>query len=108
VVDFHGEALMIDMTNTRSLTDFQQNTKAHLQRLRKSGKPEVLTVNGHAELVVQSATSYQKLVKDLELLETLKGIRRALDQARVGQGKPMREFLQELLTINANSSALFT
>jgi hypothetical protein len=51
---------MIDITDTRPLlTDFQQNTKEHLQRLRKSGKPEVLTVNSHAALVVQSATSYK-------------------------------------------------
>ena len=88
---------MIDMTKTRSLSDFQRNTKAHLHRLRKSGKPEVLTVNGHAELVVQSAKSYEKILKDLELLDTLKRIRRGLDQARNGEGRPMREFLKELV-----------
>ena len=87
---------MINLSNIRSLTDFQRNVKNHLRRLRKTGKPEVLTVNGQAELVVQSATSYQKLLDDLDVLQTLKGIRRGLDQARNGHGKPMRKFLQEL------------
>lgn len=87
---------MIDLKNVRSLTDFQRNAKGHLRRLQKSGKPEVLTVNGEAALVVQSAESYQAMMEDLELLKTLRGIRRGLDQAERGEGRPMREFLREL------------
>jgi Antitoxin Phd_YefM, type II toxin-antitoxin system len=52
-----------------SLTDFARNTKAHLKRLRRTGRPELLTVNGKAEVVVQSAPAYQRL---LNLLEKLK------------------------------------
>jgi Antitoxin Phd_YefM, type II toxin-antitoxin system len=52
-----------------SLTHFNRNTKAHLKRLRRTGRPELLTVNGRAELVVQSASAYQRL---LNLLEKLK------------------------------------
>ena len=37
---------MIDLSNIRSLSDFQRNTKAHVRRLKKTGKPEVLTING--------------------------------------------------------------
>ena len=32
-----------------SLTDFKLNAKEHLERLRATGRPEVLTVNGKAE-----------------------------------------------------------
>jgi PHD/YefM family antitoxin component YafN of YafNO toxin-antitoxin module len=95
---------MINLQDIRSLTDFQRNTKSHLRRLKQSGRPEVLTVNGEAEVVVQSAASYQKLVDDHELLETLKGIQRGLDQAKKGQGRPMRDFLRELVAKHGTQS----
>ena len=91
---------MVNVKKTHSLEDFQQNTNAHLQRLRKSGKPQILTVDGRAALVVQSAVSYQKLLQDLELLDRLKRIRRGLNQAQNGEGRPMREFLKELVEMD--------
>jgi len=51
------------------LTDFQRNTKLHLARLKKTGKPEVLTINGQAEVIVQSAKAYQELIDKLEEME---------------------------------------
>jgi PHD/YefM family antitoxin component YafN of YafNO toxin-antitoxin module len=52
-----------------SLTDFTRNTKAHLKRLRRTGRPELLTVNGRAEVVVQNASAYERLIKSLEKLK---------------------------------------
>jgi hypothetical protein len=49
-----------------SLTDFHRNSKAHLKRLRLSGRPEILTLNGKAEVVVQDAAAYQRLLSRLE------------------------------------------
>jgi Antitoxin Phd_YefM, type II toxin-antitoxin system len=60
---------MIRPEDIRSLTDFARNTKAHLKRLRRTGRPELLTVNGKAEVVVQNAAAYQRWI---ELLENLK------------------------------------
>jgi PHD/YefM family antitoxin component YafN of YafNO toxin-antitoxin module len=60
---------MIRPEDIGSLTDFQRNTRAHLKRLRRTGRPELLTVNGKAEVVVQNASAYQRLI---ELLEKLK------------------------------------
>jgi len=60
---------MIKPEDIGSLTDFARNTRAHLDRLRRSGRPELLTVNGKAEVVVQNAAAYQRLI---ELLEKLK------------------------------------
>ena len=53
---------MVHLEDIHSLTDFQRNTKEHIQRLKETGRPEVLTVNGKAEIVVQDAASYQKLL----------------------------------------------
>jgi PHD/YefM family antitoxin component YafN of YafNO toxin-antitoxin module len=62
-------AAMIKPADIGSLTDFARNTKAHLRRLKRTGRPELLTVNGKAEVVVQSATAYQRLLEALEKLK---------------------------------------
>ncbi len=87
---------MLDTNNIHSLTDFNRNTREHIARLKETGKPEVLTVNGKAEVVVQDAAAYQKLLDDLDYQETVEGIRQGLDSIERGEGKPMREFLENL------------
>ena len=86
----------LDLANIHSLSDFQRNTKDHIRKLKKSGRPAILTVNGQAEIVVQSAESYQKLLDDRNLLDSIRGIGRGLEQAKRGEGQPMREFLEAL------------
>ena len=87
---------MIHLDDIRSLTDFQRKTKAHITRLKKSGRPEVLTVNGKAQVVVQDAAAYQKLLDQLDEAEAIAGIERGLAESARGEGRPMREFLDEL------------
>ncbi len=79
-----------------SLTDFKRNTTEFLQRLKRTKHPLVLTVNGKAELVVQDAESYQKLLDAVELLEYLKGIKRSLEQIEQGKGKKAEDFFNQL------------
>jgi PHD/YefM family antitoxin component YafN of YafNO toxin-antitoxin module len=59
-------AAMIKPQDIGSLTEFQRNTQAHLKRLKRTGRPELLTVNGRAEVVVQNASAYQRLIESLE------------------------------------------
>ena len=86
----------MDLSNIRSLSEFQRDTKDFVRKLKRTGEPAVLTVNGEAEVVVQSAKAYQKLVDDHELLETIRGISRGIEQANRGEGRPMRILLEEL------------
>jgi PHD/YefM family antitoxin component YafN of YafNO toxin-antitoxin module len=89
--------MSVELSNIHSLSDFQRNTRDHIRKLKASGKPAVLTVNGQAEVVVQSAKAYQKLLdRQQELLETVQGISRGLEQAKRGEGRPMRDYLQAL------------
>jgi prevent-host-death family protein len=88
---------MIELTkDIRSLTDFKRNTTEFLEDLKRTKHPLVLTVNGKAELVVQDAESYQELLNAAELLETLKGLKRGLEQMKQGQGKGAEEVFAEL------------
>ena len=57
---------MIRLDDIFSLSDFQRRTKEHVRRLRATGRPTVLTVNGRPELVVHDAASYQELLDSLE------------------------------------------
>lgn len=86
----------VQLSDIHSLSEFQRNTRKHVQHLKRTGKPLVLTVNGQAEVVVQSAEAYQKLLDDQELLESIRGISRGLEQAKRGEGRPMREFLESI------------
>lgn len=87
---------MIFLENICSLSEFQRNTKAFLQKLKKTGHPQVLTINGKAEVVVQDAASYQKLLDSLEYLEAAKGIQRGLESRKKGKGRPAKEIFQQL------------
>jgi PHD/YefM family antitoxin component YafN of YafNO toxin-antitoxin module len=81
---------MFSAQDIRSLTDFQRHTKAHLKRLKATGRPAVLTVNGRAELIVQDAAAFE------EMLDTIRGVQRGLDAMKGGSGKPFRAALDEI------------
>jgi prevent-host-death family protein len=87
---------MVGLTDIHSLTDFQRNAKAYLGRIRRSGRPLVLTVNGKAAAVVHDAAGYQKLLEALDRAEALEGIRRGLASMKRGEGRPLEEALEEL------------
>jgi hypothetical protein len=55
---------MIRIEDILSVTDFHRHMKTHLKRLKHTGRPEVLTINGKAELVVQDAAAYQRFLEN--------------------------------------------
>jgi hypothetical protein len=81
---------MIALQDIRSLTDFQRNTKSHLRRLKSTGRPEVLTINGKAELIVQDAAAFE------DMLDAIRGIQRGLDEMKAGKGEPARVVLDRI------------
>jgi prevent-host-death family protein len=60
---------MITLDNIHSLTDFKRNTSAYVEKMKDTKAPLVLTVNGEAELVVQSAKAYQELLDRIHQIE---------------------------------------
>jgi PHD/YefM family antitoxin component YafN of YafNO toxin-antitoxin module len=87
---------MIQLNNIHPVTDFTRKTKQYIQRLKKTGKAEVLTVNGQAEIVVQSADAYQKLLDQAQLAQSLPFLRKSLAEAKRGEGRPARKVLKEI------------
>ena len=87
---------MLDARQVHSLTDFLRNHKVHLARLRQTRAPEVLTVNGRAEIVVQDAESYQDLLERLHHMETVTAIREGIESAERGELKPAEQVFAEM------------
>ena len=82
-----------------SLTNFKRQTAEYLRQLHESGSPMVLTVNGKAEVVVQDAAAYQRLVElaaKADRDEAVAAIREGLADADAGRVKPARKALQAL------------
>ncbi len=52
-----------------SMTDFKRRTADVITRLRGTGRAVVLTTNGKADVVVQDAASYQRLLDRLQAYE---------------------------------------
>lgn len=85
---------MIDVTqDVHSLTTFKRHSSGLMKRMKKTGRPLVLTVKGKAEAVVMNAAAYQERA---DRLEAVAGIRRELAQAKRGMGRSVDEVFNDL------------
>ena len=88
---------MLDISqDIHSLSEFKRKTSDFLARMKTTGRPQVLTINGKAELVVQDAESYQKLLNLVERVEAIEGIERGLDSMNRGKGRAADKVLARL------------
>jgi prevent-host-death family protein len=88
---------MLDLSkDIDSLSNFKRNTAQYVARMKKTGRPVVLTINGKAELIVQDAASYQRLLDLVDRVESLEFLRQSLEDVDAGRTKPMREAIEAL------------
>ena len=80
-----------------SLSNFKRNTSDFIEQLKETGKPIILTINGKAELIVQDAGSYQKLLEIAEKLETIEALKPAIEEMKAGKGESAEKVFAELL-----------
>jgi prevent-host-death family protein len=78
------------------LTDFKRDTGRFMRQLKETGDPVILTVNGKAELVVQDAESYQRLLEMRDHLEAILDIRESEAAFERGEGVPVGEVFDSL------------
>ncbi|MGA3188646.1 MAG: type II toxin-antitoxin system Phd/YefM family antitoxin [Bryobacteraceae bacterium] len=85
---------MIDVSqDIHSLTAFKRDTNGLMKRMKKNGRPLVLTVKGRAEAIVLDPVVYQRLA---EYHDAVEGIRRGLAQAKKGLGQSVDEVFDEI------------
>lgn len=94
---------MIRAQNISSLTDFLRNHKQHIAHLKESGEPEVLTVNGKAEVIVQDAESYQSILDALDRFELAEAIRRGNEDIAAGRVVTLEQMQERIDAIKAET-----
>ena len=83
---------MFKMKDIYPVSDFSRKPAEHIKRLKKTGQPEILTVNGKAELVIQDAKTYEEMVT---LLSTLEKVTTAVKSHDTGKGIPADSFFNK-------------
>lgn len=87
---------MIRMNDTFNVTEFAADPAAFIERLKRTGEPEFLTVDGQDAVVIQDARTYRRLLEAVDRLEAIEGIRRGLADVEAGRGRPFREAIEDL------------
>jgi PHD/YefM family antitoxin component YafN of YafNO toxin-antitoxin module len=82
--------------DTHSVAEFLSNAPAFSRRLKETGEPVVLAVDGGADVVVQDADAYRKLLDEVERARDLEGIRRGLEDMRAGRTQPLDEAFADI------------
>jgi len=87
---------MYSTSDIYPVSDFNRKPAEHIKRVQDTKKPEVLTVNGKAAVVMVDPESYDKLEKAAELSRTLEQIARANAEHKCGKSQPLLEAFAEL------------
>jgi prevent-host-death family protein len=82
---------MFQSSDIHTVTDFSRKPAEHIKRLKKSKRPEILTVNGKAAVVVQDAETYERMAQLADYADSIVNIRQALSE----KGRPLKEFAAE-------------
>jgi len=78
------------------VSDFNRKPAEHIKRLQETKRPEVLTVNGKAALVMLDPETYDKLIQNADLSRRLEGIAQANAQFDKGETQEASEAFTEL------------
>jgi len=88
---------MVNLNDIHPMSGFVRDPKGYIQRLSETGRPEVLTVNGQARVVVQDVEAYQKLLDEAEDARTFRVLREGLMAIQRGEpGIPAEQVFAEL------------
>ena len=79
---------MLDTRQIHPMSDFVRNPKQHVARIKETRTPEVLTVNGRAEIVLLDTETYENLVERLRTLEEISRVRAIIRQAEEAGPRP--------------------
>ena len=81
------------MDSIHPVSEFSRKPAEYIKRLKETRKPEVLTVNGKAEVVIQDAKAYEEM---LELLESIKQISKSVKDIEERKTKPLDEAFSDI------------
>src|SRR2546425_12972962 len=74
------------------LLSSKRNTATFRERLKATGLPEVLTIAGRPDVVVQSAEAYQRSLDIVERAETLLAVQEGIEDMKAGRMTTLEGF----------------
>jgi PHD/YefM family antitoxin component YafN of YafNO toxin-antitoxin module len=80
---------MIDLGHVHPVTDFVRNYKSFPSRIRETGKPAVLTVNGRPEFVILDTESYQAIANELEQSRFIRAVNEGIEDMNAERRQPL-------------------
>ena len=87
----------MDITrDIQPLTYFRRKSAEAVKHLKATRRPMLLTINGKAEVVVQDARSYQRLLDIAAQADAAEGIRQGLGDVARRRTRPASEVFDEL------------
>ncbi|GMQ77422.1 MAG: hypothetical protein BMS9Abin01_2768 [Gammaproteobacteria bacterium] len=87
---------MFSTADIYTVSEFNRKTGEHIQRLKATGRPQVLTQNGKAAVVVQDAAAYEEMAQLAAYAESVAHVRKALQEFTSGEGRAVDEAFMEL------------
>ncbi|WP_435017741.1 type II toxin-antitoxin system Phd/YefM family antitoxin [Tundrisphaera sp. TA3] len=90
-----------ELGGTIPLGDFQRDHPEFLRKLKESGRPVILTVDGKPEMVVQDPESYRRLVELAERADRADALQASIDDLHAGRVSSAEEMLAEMRAILA-------
>lgn len=79
-----------------TFTEHRENLRGDFDKVRKTGRPLLVTNNGKADAVVLSPETYDQLVEDAEYVRNIQRIRESMQQIEEGKGIPVDEVFAKL------------
>ena len=87
----------MDITrDIQPLTYFRRKSAEAVKHLKATRRPMLLTINGKAEVVVQDARSYQRLLDIAAQADAAEGIRQGLQDVARRRTRPASEVFDEI------------
>ena len=87
---------MILPTDIDTLDNFKRRSKRQIHRLKQTGRPTVLTVNGKPAVIVQDATAYERQMQRLMQLDVIEAVREGATDADAGRVEEASKFFRRL------------
>ena len=78
------------------LTEFKRDSARMIARIKETGRPQILTVNGKPSVVVMDAAAWQEMQDQLDYAETVAGVHKGLTQVHAGEGIEAARFFDGL------------
>ena len=87
---------MTRTTDITNFTDFRNRLRDHLDQRKATGRPLFITNNGETEAVVLAPSTFNELVDQVELLQSLSVLDQSQLDIKAGRTRPAKAAIHEI------------